>query len=235
MAGIAPGTRQWLQLSAVDQITGAWNKRPEQTKKWLAYMYIYHTYAFCSTLFQTSVDQITPINDQNSINNNLSADRKYISISELEFFDCGAANIASTDRFTPKQIVYHARTQAPPPSPPPPPHPPPPPTPPHPTPPHPPPPPHPHQFRRFRDKKKHQFFKQKSLILRPNYKTPFFKAKGIDLAILPGFRDQLLNIDLHSMTRVPYPGLEIPSSQIANAMGNGEGLQLSHILLPGWL
>ena len=38
MAGIAPGTRQWLQLSAVDQITGAWNKRPEQTKKWLAYM-----------------------------------------------------------------------------------------------------------------------------------------------------------------------------------------------------
>ena len=45
-------------------------------------MYIYHTYAFCSTLFQTSVDQITPINDQNSINNNLSADRKYISISE---------------------------------------------------------------------------------------------------------------------------------------------------------
>ena len=209
MAGIAPGTRQWLQLSAVDQITGAWNKRPEQTKKWLAYMYIYHTYAFCSTLFQTSVDQITPINDQNSINNNLSADRKYISISELEFFDCGAANIASTDRFTPKQIVYHARTQAP--------------------------PPHPHQFRRFRDKKKHQFFKQKSLILRPNYKTPFFKAKGIDLAILPGFRDQLLNIDLHSMTRVPYPGLEIPSSPIANAMRNGEGLQLSHISLPGWL
>ena len=43
MAEIAPGTRQWLQLSAVDQITGAWNKRPEQTKKWLAYMYIYHT------------------------------------------------------------------------------------------------------------------------------------------------------------------------------------------------
>ena len=81
-------------------------------------MYIYHTYAFCSTLFQTSVDQITPINDQNSINNNLSADRKYISISELEFFDCGAANIASTDRFIPKQIVYHARTQAPPPPPP---------------------------------------------------------------------------------------------------------------------
>ena len=102
-------------LSAVDQITGAWNKGPEQTKKWLAYMQIYYTYAFCSTLFQTSVDQITPINDQNSINNNLSADRKYISISELEFFDCGAANIAYTDRFTPKQIVYHARTQVPPP------------------------------------------------------------------------------------------------------------------------
>ena len=61
------------------------------------------------------MDQITPINDQNSINNNLSADRKYISISELEFFDCGAANIASTDRFTPKQIVYHASTQVPPP------------------------------------------------------------------------------------------------------------------------
>ena len=59
------------------------------------------------------MDQITPINDQNSINNNLSADRKYISISELEFFDCGAANIASTDQFTPKQIVYHARTQDP--------------------------------------------------------------------------------------------------------------------------
>ena len=36
-------------------------------------MQIYYTYAFCSTLFQTSVDQITPINDQNSINNNLSA------------------------------------------------------------------------------------------------------------------------------------------------------------------
>ena len=95
------------------------------------------------------MDQITPINDQNSINNNLSADRKYISISELEFFDCGAANIASTDRFTPKQIVYHARTPPPPP------------------------------FRRFRDEKKHQFFKQKSLILRPNYiKLHFLKQKA---------------------------------------------------------
>ena len=30
-------------------------------------------------------------------------------------------------------------------------------------------------------------------------------------------------------------GLEIPSSPIANAMRNGEGLQLSHISLPGWL
>ena len=120
------------------------------------------------------MDQITPINDQNSINNNLSADRKYISISELEFFDCGAANIASTDQFTPKQIVYHARTQVP--------H------------------PHPTPFADFGTKKKHQFFKQKSLILRPNYKTPFFKAKGMDLAILPGFRDQLLNIC------IPWPG-----------------------------
>ena len=27
-------------------------------------MYIYHTYAFCSTLFQTPVDQMIPINDQ---------------------------------------------------------------------------------------------------------------------------------------------------------------------------
>ena len=39
------------------------------------------------------------------------------SISELEFFDCGAANIVSTDLFTPKQIVYHARTQVCPPPP----------------------------------------------------------------------------------------------------------------------
>ena len=43
----------------------------------------------------------------------ICADRMYMStsISELEFFDCGAANIASTDRFTPEQILYHARTQ----------------------------------------------------------------------------------------------------------------------------
>ena len=88
-------------------------------EKWLGYMYIYYTYAFCSTLFQTSVDQIIPISDQNSINNNLSAGRMYMStsISELEFFDCGAANIASTDQFTPEQIVYYDRTQVWPPPP----------------------------------------------------------------------------------------------------------------------
>ena len=105
-------------LSAVDQITGAWNKRPEQTKK-MTRLYVYLSYAFCSTLFQTSVDQVIPISDQNSINNNLSADRMYTSTSilELEFFDCGTANIASTDRFTPEQIVYHARTQVWPPPP----------------------------------------------------------------------------------------------------------------------
>ena len=156
MAGIAPGTRQWLQLSAVDQITGAWNKRPEQTKKWLAYMYIYHTYAFCSTLFQTSVDQITPINDQNSINNNLSADRKYISISELEFFDCGAANIASTDRFTPKQIVYHARTQAP----------------------HPHPPPTPTSFADFGTRKNTNFSSKNRWFWGPTIKLHFLKQKA---------------------------------------------------------
>ena len=116
-------------------------------------MYIYHTYAFCSTLFQTSVDQVIRISDQNSINNNLSADRMYTSTSilELEFFDCGAANIASTDRFTPEQIVYHARTQVW----------------------------HTPPLSRISGREIHPLFKQKSLILRPNYKTPLFKAKHV--------------------------------------------------------
>ena len=75
----------------------------------------------------------------------------YVYITELEFFDCGTANIASTDGFTPEQIIYPARTQVW-----------------HPTP--------SSVFRGFPMKKTHPFFKQKSLILKA-IKTPFFTAK----------------------------------------------------------
>ena len=76
----------------------------------------------------------------------------YISRS-LSFSIVPGPNIASTDGFTPEQIVYPARTQVW----------------------------HPRPLPRFSwisDEKKHPFFKQNSLILKA-IKTPFFTAKHV--------------------------------------------------------